>query len=104
MGRMQETQEKQRKTMVCGRCQPIAGTAPGLPLALADEGARVRIVQLRAGARMRERLSGMGLAVAGEISVLQRQGGGAVLIETGGKRYALCCRMAQAIRVTGGRS
>ena len=66
-------------------------------------GARVRIVQLRAGARMRERLSGMGLAVAGEISVLQRQGGGAVLIETGGKRYALCCRMAQAIRVTGGR-
>ncbi|MDX9841001.1 MAG: FeoA domain-containing protein [Desulfobulbus sp.] len=94
--------EWSEKSGFCCRYQQSVEPA-GIPLTLADAGTRVRIVQLRAGARMRERLLGMGIGLEQEISVLQRQNGGAVLIETGGKRYALCCGMAQAIRVTGGR-
>jgi Fe2+ transport system protein FeoA len=48
---------------------------PAVPLALASEGERVRIVSVGQGRRFEERLISMGLAVGREVEVLQRQPG-----------------------------
>lgn len=68
------------------------------PLALAAEGERVRIVRMCGGC-LRERLLSMGIDLDDEITVIRRQGGGAVLIEKAGNRYALGGGMAHKINV-----
>jgi ferrous iron transport protein A len=70
-----------------------------LPLALASEGERLRIVSLRGGRGFHEKLVSMGLNVGDEIEVIQRRGGGTVMIAKGGIRYGLGGGMAQKILV-----
>lgn len=70
------------------------------PLVLADEGELVKIVHLRGGSLMRERLLSMGINMDDEIIVVHKQHNGAVLIEKGGHRYALGGGMAFKINVT----
>ena len=70
-----------------------------LPLALASEGERLRIVSLRGGRGFHEKLVSMGLNVGDEIEVIQRRAGGTVVIARGGNRYGLGGGMAQKILV-----
>ncbi len=70
-----------------------------LPLALAGEGESLRIVSLRGGRGFHEKLVSMGLNVGDEIEVIQRRGGGTVLIAKEGIRYGLGGGMAQKILV-----
>ena len=70
-----------------------------LPLALAGEGERLRIVSLRGGRGFHEKLVSMGLNIGDEIEVIQRRGGGTVLIAKEGIRYGLGGGMAQKILV-----
>jgi ferrous iron transport protein A len=70
------------------------------PLVLASEGERVKVVHLRGGSLMRERLLSMGINMDDEILVVHKQHNGAVLIEKEGCRYALGGGMAHKINVT----
>ncbi len=70
------------------------------PLILAGEGERVRVVGLRGGCMLRERLLSMGISVEDEILVVHKQENGAVLIEKSGCRYGLGGGMAHKINVT----
>ena len=69
------------------------------PLALANEEELVEIASFRSGGRMQERLLSMGLCLGDEIVVIQKQHGGAVLIEKAGNRYVLGGGMALKIQV-----
>ncbi len=69
-----------------------------LPLAMADEGVRVRIVALRGGAGLDQRMTEMGLNVGSELVVRERQGGGLV-VSRGETRFALGGGMAHKIMV-----
>lgn len=69
------------------------------PLAFAGEGEKVRIVFLRGGGAMRERLLSMGICQDDEIMIVQKHDGGAVLIARGGNRIALGGGMAHKINV-----
>ncbi|MEF8700856.1 MAG: FeoA family protein [Candidatus Accumulibacter sp. UW25] len=68
------------------------------PLSMADEGSRVRVVALRAGAGLDRRMTEMGINVGSEICVRQRQGGGLV-VSRGESRFALGGGIAQKIIV-----
>ena len=70
-----------------------------LPLALASEGERLRIVSLRGGRGFHEKLVSMGLNVGDEIEVTQRRAGGTVVIAKEGTRYGMGGGMAQKILV-----
>jgi ferrous iron transport protein A len=72
---------------------------PSFPLALAGEGERVQIVRFCSGTAMQERLLSMGINLHDEILVIQKQNGGATLIEKSGARYALGGGMAHKINV-----
>lgn len=76
------------------------GPSPSFSLALAGEGEKVRIVSCRRCGVLRERLLSMGIHIDDEIIVVQKQNGGAVLIEKRGSRYALGGGMAHKINVT----
>ena len=69
------------------------------PLAMVQEGDRVKISQLRAGNSLELRLASMGLNVGSEIVVSQRAGCDLVVIR-GETRLALGLGMAQKIMVT----
>lgn len=75
-------------------------TNPSFSLALAGEGERVKIISCRSGGLLRERLLSMGIHIDDEIKVIQKQNGGAMLIEKTGSRYALGGGMAHKINVT----
>jgi Fe2+ transport system protein FeoA len=66
---------------------------------MAGEGERVQIVLFRSGTMMQERLLSMGINLHDEILVIQKQNGGATLIEKSGTRYALGGGMAHKINV-----
>jgi ferrous iron transport protein A len=70
-----------------------------LPLALASEGESLGIIFLRGGRGFHEKLVSMGLNVGDEIEVIQRRGGGTVMIAKEGIRYGLGGGMAQKILV-----
>ena len=74
--------------------KPIAA----FPLAMAQEGERVRIVSLGGGKGLEKRLTALGLNVGSELMVSQRQGGKLVVIR-GETRMALGVGMAQRIAV-----
>jgi ferrous iron transport protein A len=65
---------------------------------MADEGKRVRVVELRAGRNLDRRLTDLGLNIGSELVVLQRQGGG-LLIGRGEARIAVGGGMAAKIMV-----
>ncbi|MFT5702482.1 MAG: ferrous iron transport protein A [Desulforhopalus sp.] len=69
------------------------------PLACAAEGESVKIVGIRGGGNLVERLISMGIHVEDQIEVVQRQDKGAVLISRDGSRYALGGGMAHKINV-----
>ena len=72
-------------------------TAP-FPLAMAQEGERVRICLLRGGKGLEMRLTSLGLNVGSELIVSQRQGANLVVLR-GETRLALGAGMAQKIMV-----
>ncbi|OQY20690.1 MAG: hypothetical protein B6I36_00135 [Desulfobacteraceae bacterium 4572_35.1] len=73
---------------------------PAFPLAMATEGESVRIVSLRQGRKIQEKLLSMGIKVNDKIEVIHRQGKGAILIAKGSNRYAFGGGMALKIEVT----
>jgi ferrous iron transport protein A len=68
------------------------------PLAMAEEGERVRVVALMGGAGLDRRLAEMGLNPGTEVSVRQRRGGGMV-VSRGETRLGLGFGMAHKIMV-----
>jgi ferrous iron transport protein A len=74
-------------------------SAASIPLMMADEGARVRVVALTGGASLDKRMTQMGLNVGAELIVSLRQGGGLVVMR-GETRFALGGGMAHKIMVT----
>jgi ferrous iron transport protein A len=74
-------------------------TSPSLPLPLAGEGARVRLVGISGNPRNARRLAELGLTPGVEITVL-RDNGGTLLIAVGDTRLALGHGMAHAVLVT----
>ena len=72
---------------------------PSFPLALAGEGETVRIVSVRRGRNLQERLLSMGIQVDDVIEVVHRRNKGAVLISKENNRYALGGGMALKIHV-----
>ena len=73
------------------------------PLAMAQEGERVRIQALRGGKGLEMRLTSLGLNVGSELLVSQRRGASLVVIR-GETRLALGAGMAQKILVVGARA
>ena len=69
------------------------------PLAMAAPGERVRIVFVRSGANLQERLLSMGLNIDDVITVEHSQGRGAVVVSKDKNRYGLGGGMAQKIFV-----
>ncbi len=68
------------------------------PLAMAQEGERVRIHLLRGGKGLEMRLTSLGLNVGSELVVSQHQGGNMVVLR-GETRLALGAGMAHKIMV-----
>ena len=75
-------------------------TEPVFPLSMAEPGERVRIVTVRAGAGLQERLLSMGINVDDVVAVEQSQGRGSIVISRCGQKYGLGGGMAQKIFVT----
>jgi len=73
--------------------------AAAFPLSMADEGARLRVVALRGGGGLSQRLTEMGLNVGSELAVRQRQAGGGLVVSRGETRYALGAGMAHQVMV-----
>lgn len=73
--------------------------ARAFPLAMADEGASVRVVALHGGEQLGRRATEMGLNVGAELVVRQREAGGLVVMR-GETRFALGGGMAHRILVT----
>jgi ferrous iron transport protein A len=69
------------------------------PLALAQEGERVRVVRLQRGERMARRLADMGLALGSEAVMLRGSGEGPVLVAVGDARIAIGRGMASRVMV-----
>lgn len=78
-------------------CQP--SPMASFPLSLAEEGETVRIIMVRSGGQLKERLLSMGLQVDDTVTVIRKQPGGATIIEKSGSRYALGGGMALKINV-----
>jgi len=74
--------------------------ASSFPLALASAGEKVRVVAIRGGANLKERLLSMGIQVENSIEVVQSGEKGAVLIAKDENRFMLGGGMAQKIYVT----
>jgi len=87
---------------VCDQQRKKPNHEASFPLALAGEGEKVRIVWVRGGRMLQERLLSMGVHAGDELVVMQRQPGGALLIEKSGNRYALGGGMAHKINVIRG--
>lgn len=69
------------------------------PLALASEGEIVRVIMFPQVSRIQERLLSMGISINDEIIIIQKQPGGALLIEKNGTRYVMGGGMALKIQV-----
>ena len=83
----------------CGKKIKRPDGCPSFPLALGGEGEKVKIVFLSGGNIMHERLLSMGIHLDDEVKVVQKQQGGAILIEKTGNRYALGGGMSLKINV-----
>ncbi len=77
----------------------MGGNRPTFPLAMASPGERVRIVSIRSGADLQERLLSMGLNIDDVIAVEHSQGRGAVVVSKDKNRYGLGGGIAQKIFV-----
>ena len=88
------------ETFCCG-CPGSKAPCPiaSFPLSLTDEGEKVRIVMVRKGRRLQERLGSMGLHIEDVITVIKKQPGGGTIIEKAGSRFALGGGMSLKINV-----
>ncbi len=77
-----------------------ANKVPSFPLALSSAGEIVRIVMIRGGGKMRERLLSIGLQTNDVIEVVQCREKGAVLVAKDDNRFMLGGGMAQKIYVS----
>ncbi len=80
--------------------QQAKNQEPSFPLALAGTGEKVRVVFIRGGANMKERLLSMGIQVDDTVKIIQSGKKGAVLIAKDENRFMLGGGMAQKIYVT----
>ena len=96
-----KTGQPTEKTTYCPNCSPSQRGCPlaGFPLSLASEGEKVRIIMIRKGKMLHERLGSMGLKVDDAITVIKKQPGGGTIIEKSGNRYALGGGMSLKINV-----
>ena len=69
------------------------------PLRLAREGDRVRIVAVRGGKGLRERLTGLGILIGVEVQVLQNSMNGKLLLGHEDKRFYLGGGLSHKIQV-----
>ncbi|NTV62559.1 MAG: ferrous iron transport protein A [Oscillochloris sp.] len=76
--------------------QPIRST---LPLAMAGEGARVRMIGMSGTQRVAHRLAELGLTTGAAMKVL-RDNGGTLLIAVGDTRLALGSSVAHTVLVS----
>lgn len=70
------------------------------PLALGSTGEIVRVVIIRSGGKMKERLLSIGLQVDDVVEIVQCRGKGAVLLAKNENRFMLGGGMAQKIYVS----
>ncbi len=73
---------------------------PSFPLALASAGEIIRIVMIRGGGKMKERLLSIGLQVDDVVEIVQCREKGAVLVAKDDNRFMLGGGMAQKIYVS----
>ncbi len=73
--------------------------SPSFPLSLTQPGERVRIVRIRGGKALQERLLGMGINTGDVIQVKHRQKKGAVVVSIDSNRFGLGGGMAMKIFV-----
>lgn len=78
----------------------MKSTKSSFPLALADAGEKVRVITIRGGTNLKERLLSMGIRVEDAIEVIQSRENGAVLVAKDENRFMLGGGMAQKIYVT----
>lgn len=88
-----------RRNCKCSN-QSVKNSEPSFPLTLADAGEKVRIVCIRGGAKLKERLFSMGIQVESAVHVIQSCQEGAVLVAKNENRFMLGGGMAQKIYVT----
>jgi len=69
------------------------------PLLLASEGERVRVIALRQGRDLERRMSDIGLTVGSEVTVLQRQSAGAMVVARDDLRLAISSGVAHRLLV-----
>ena len=60
-----------------------------IPLAMAHEGERLRIMEIRGGREVMQRLADLGLAPNSTVKVIKSVGRGPILLEVMGSRIAL---------------
>ena len=70
-----------------------------LPLAMVSPGEKVRIVSVRAGRGLSQRLADMGLTPGTALRVISRQGAGPTLIDFRGSRLVLGFGITQKVMV-----
>lgn len=84
-----------------GNCKrATSDNTSSFPLALARTGEKLRVVLIRGGANMKERLLSMGIQVDDTIEIIQSGERGAVLVAKDENRFMLGGGMAQKIYVT----
>ncbi|MFV0358257.1 FeoA family protein [Tropicimonas sp.] len=71
----------------------------GLPLALASTGQRVEVTAIAGGREIRKRLCDLGLTTGKCLEVLQKHGGGPMVVALGESRFALGAGMAEKVLV-----
>lgn len=95
--------EKKEEATAKAQNGPVQGASScaiaSFPLALADEGETVRIIMIRSGARLEQRLLDMGLRINDAVTMISKRPGGAMIIEKSGSRFALGGGMALKINV-----
>jgi len=86
-----------------GNCKRATrDNTPSFPLALAGTGEKLRVVLIRGGANMKERLLSMGIQVDDTVEIIESRKKGAVLVAKDENRFMLGGGMAQKIYVTKG--
>jgi Fe2+ transport system protein FeoA len=71
-----------------------------MPLVMASEGSRVRLLSVRAGRQLESRLAAMGLTPGAELIVLNNGANGPFIVEVKGSRLILGRGMAHKIQVS----
>jgi len=74
--------------------------AHAFPLALAGIGETLKIIGVKAGKGLNQKLMELGVPVGSQVNVVQRGHGGAAVVSRGSVRIALGAGMAQKVMVS----